>query len=334
MITMRMNMMMERSRSIGAHATARRVSARPATARPAIARRTAAGMCGAAALLAAMTLIACGGEPRNSTERASAPKRERIVVLGGSIAEIVHALGAGEEIVGADISCTYPAALAGVSKVGYQRTIAAEQVLSLNPTLVIASDEAGPPTALAQLRDAGVRVAVIPGGHTAAAAEGKIEAVARLLGLGRRGDALRDTLRRDLNAWRAPAAPGPRVIYLHARGNTGLYVAGEGTAADAIIRLAGAVNAASGFSGYRPLTPESGVEAAPEYVLISEAALHGGGGAEAVAAMPGLAGTPAALHHRVIAIDDLYTLGFGPRLGRARAELAARLAVGEEGGGR
>ncbi len=324
MTNMMTTMMMDRPRSNRASAARRRVSV----------RRMTAWMPGTAALLAAVALTACGGDARSSSDGASAPKRERIVVLGGSIAEIVHALGAGENIVGADISCTYPAALAPVPKVGYQRTIAAEQVLSLNPTLVIASDEAGPPTALAQLRDAGVRVAVIPGGHTVAAAEGRIDAVARLLGLGLRGDALRDTLRRDLNAWRAPAAPGPRVIYLHARGNTGLYVAGEGTAADAIIRLAGAVNAASGFSGYRPLTPESGVEAAPEYVLISASALHGGGGAESVLAMPGLAGTPAARHGRVIPIDDLFMLGFGPRLGRARAELAARLAVGEEGGGR
>lgn len=322
------NMMMKRSQQNGVHATARPT--------PTMMRSVGAMRC-AAALLAAVVLVACGGDDGQgsaSTARTSGPKRERIVVLGGSIGEIVHALGAGESIVGADISCTYPAALAAVPKVGYQRTIAAEQVLSLNPTLVIASDEAGPPAALAQLRDAGIRVAVIPGGHSPVAAEGKIEAVARLLGLGLRGDALRDSLRRDLNAWKGPAAPGPRVIYLHARGNTGLYVAGEGTAADAIIRLAGAVNAASGFSGYRLLTPESGLEAAPEYVLISASALHGGGGPDAVAAMPGLAGTPAALHRRVIPIDDLFTLGFGPRLGRARAELAAMLSADGHGGSR
>lgn len=305
-------------------------------------RMAAAIMLPAAVLFAPMLLAAlCScGEQRASrdgdTGAAGAearPSTERILVLGGAIGEIIYSLGSGSSVVAADITCTYPEALHDVPKVGYQRTISAEQALALNPTLVLASEEAGPPAALEQLRSAGVRVVTIRGGHDVDGAIRKIAAVAEALGCPERGRALIDSLRRDLAASARDTAQR-RAIYVHARGGSGLQVAGSGTAADAMLRLAGAVNCVQEFAGYKPLTAEAALATAPEVIVISAAGLQSLGGIDALLRTPGIAGTPAARSRSVVAVDDLYMLGFGPRLGLARADLVRMIRRAGSGGAR
>src|SRR5688572_21009948 len=60
----------------------------------------------------------------------------RIVVLNGDIAEVVFALGLGAKVVATDTSATFPAEVKALPKVGYQRTLAAEGILSQRPTVV------------------------------------------------------------------------------------------------------------------------------------------------------------------------------------------------------
>src|SRR5688500_17169228 len=69
---------------------------------------------------------------------------ERIVTLGGSVTEIVCALGAENKLVGADQSSTYPASILKLSRLSYHRNTSSEAVLSLNPTLVLLTDQASP----------------------------------------------------------------------------------------------------------------------------------------------------------------------------------------------
>jgi ABC-type hemin transport system substrate-binding protein len=76
----------------------------------------------------------------------------RIVSVGGAVTEIVYRLGAAEHLVGVDTSSTYPAAATQLPQVGYQRMLSVEGVLSLRPTLVLLSVEAGPPDAEALLK--------------------------------------------------------------------------------------------------------------------------------------------------------------------------------------
>jgi iron complex transport system substrate-binding protein len=45
------------------------------------------------------------------------------------------------------------------------------------------------------------------------------------------------------------------------------------------------------------------------------------GGVEGLRELPGLALTPAYEAGRIVALDDLYLLGFGPRVGQALLEL-------------
>jgi iron complex transport system substrate-binding protein len=261
-----------------------------------------------------------------ATAAAQAPAR--VVAVGGAVTEIVYALGAGERLVAVDTTSVYPEAALKLPKVGYMRTLSAEGVLAMRPQAVIATAEAGPKSAIAQIELTGVPVTTVPSDHSLDSVRVRVRKVATALGLPGRGDELE---KRIVAQWteaeRAVAgyATRPRVLFLLAHtGNTAL-VAGEDTAADAMIRYAGATNAFAGVKGYKPLTAEAAIAAAPDIVLITTEGLETVGGADRLWSRPGLALTPAGKAKRVVALDALYLLGFGPRMPQAVKDLAARL---------
>lgn len=260
-----------------------------------------------------------------SRARAADPGAPRVVTVGGALTEIVYALGAEALLVGTDTTSLYPEAARATPKVGYARALSAEGVLSLRPTVLIATAEAGPPAVLAQLEAAGVRLVRGDGGHSIDALLRNVRTVGAALG---RSEQARKLAAQVEQQWRATAAriaprtPAPRVLFVLSHVATNVQVAGEGTAAAAMIALAAARNALTGFSGYRPLTAEAAVAAAPEFVLTTTQGAEALGGAERLLAQRGLALTPAARARRVLALDALYLLGFGPRMPQAVAEVA------------
>jgi len=252
---------------------------------------------------------------------------ERIITAGGSITEIVAALGAGDQIVAVDSSSVFPPDLAELPQVGYVRMLSAEGLLSQSPTLLITDEDAGPPAVLDQIKKAGVRVEVIPTGHTLESALARIKAVGQILGVGTKAQALAEEVKSEVAAvlTNLDTDDSPSVLFVYARAGGTLNVAGKDTAADDIIRLAGGRNAISGYTGYKPLTAEAAVSAAPEIILLTSRGLEGMGGTEGLLTHPGLRQTPAAKEGRIVAMDDLLLLGFGPRLGEAVRELGSHL---------
>lgn len=107
----------------------------------------------------------------------------RVVAVGGALTEIVHALDVGGQLVGIDTTSTWPAAATGrLPKVGYQRALSAEGVLSL----LLATTDAGPPAVIAQLRAAGVEVRLLSAEPSLTGVRDKVRGVARALGRGAR----------------------------------------------------------------------------------------------------------------------------------------------------
>jgi iron complex transport system substrate-binding protein len=201
-------------------------------------------------------------------------------------------------------------------------------VLSLKPKIVIAASEAGPQAALAQIRQAGVTVDLFPAEHTAAQVLDNVGRIAKILSMPKEGAAFQAKMRQELDQMRdfvsGLSGRKPKVLFLLAHGGTP-QVSGAGTAAHAMIELAGGENAFSSFTGYRPLTSEGAVNAAPDVILISEQGLAGQGGVEGLLKRPGLALTPAGQAKRIVKMDALQLMGFGPRLPQTVIELAKLL---------
>jgi iron complex transport system substrate-binding protein len=206
--------------------------------------------------------------------------------------------------------------------------LSAEGILSLKPTLFITTDEAGPREAMDQVRGIGVDVVQLDSTHTVPALEARIMKIGAVLKAEAKAGELVARLRKDLEAaaGKAAAQPDrPKVLFIYARGGGIMNVSGTGTSADAVIGLAGGVNAVTAYEGYKPLTAEAAVAAAPDVILVTTRGLGAAGGVDELLKQPGLALTPAGKAGRVVVMDDLYLLGYGPRLGLAAADLCDRI---------
>ncbi|WP_420406044.1 heme/hemin ABC transporter substrate-binding protein [Nisaea sp.] len=262
---------------------------------------------------------------------ANADNPRRIVSAGGDITEIIYALGAGDRVVAVDSTSNHPAGAASHQQIGYIRRLAAEGILSLQPDLLIAAHDAGPPAAIEQLRAAGLRVELAPKGDTPEGVLEKVRFVGKALDLEAAGEALAARIESDM-ARAIETANGytdtPRVIFVLSERDGAPLAAGAGTSADAIISLAGASNAAGGFSGYKPMSQEAIIEAAPDVLLMMSQTVERLGGIDAMLARPEFALTPAGRERRYVAMEGMLLLGFGPRAPEAVRRLATALRGG------
>lgn len=265
--------------------------------------------------------------------QAAAAGGQRLVCIGGALTEAVYALGAQAQLVGVDTTSLFPASARELPSVGYARALSAEGVLSLRPGLVLAGAEAGPPAVLRQLQAAGLRLEVMQWPYSLAGVEGMVQGVGTLLGRPAALGSLLSTLREQAQAAqkavqsvREEAAregrPAPRLLFVLSHSMAQLRVAGHDTAADAMLRLAGGRNAFGEVQGYKPLTPEAVIAAAPDVIVATDQGLQAAGGVAGFLRAPGLAATPAGRAGRVVALDALWLLGFGPRTASAVQALA------------
>ncbi len=273
-------------------------------------------------------LLAAGAVPFVGASGAKAQAVRRAISVGGAVTEIVYAVGAGSALVGADSTSTFPAPAEKLPRVGYMRQLSAEGVLALKPELLVATAEAGPPAVLTQIESTGVAVRRLAVRHSIESLRDNVRDVAALFGAadgGRRVTAEIDAQWAKARARVAAAAGKPRVLFVLAHGGGAPMVAGEGTAAEAMIAYAGGVNAVRGMQGYKPLTAEAALAAAPDFILITQQGLDEAGGIDRLLTRPGLALTPAGKARRVVVMDALVLLGFGPRMPSAVLDLASRL---------
>jgi iron complex transport system substrate-binding protein len=263
-----------------------------------------------------------------SGQPVSIRDNSRIVSIGGAITEILYALGLERRVVAVDSTSFHPPqALREKPNVGYMRALSPEGVLGLNPSLILASEDAGPKETIAVLRAAGIPFVLVPDKHTGRGILDKIEIVATAAGHAERGACLAKTVATDLEALaqiRSKVDHPMKATFLLSFVNNRAMVAGRATAADGIIKLAGASNVIADYEGYKPINDEAIIAAKPEFVLAMQRDSHPLD-ARTVFAHPGFALTPAAKRQAFVAINGLYLLGFGPRTALAARDLAATL---------
>ncbi|OHZ31657.1 hemin ABC transporter substrate-binding protein [Agrobacterium vitis] len=258
----------------------------------------------------------------------SFPQASRIVSIGGTVTEILYDLGAGERIVAVDSTSLYPPEVSSKPNVGYMRRLSAEGILAQKPDLILTEAGSGPPDALAVLAQSGVALVNIPQQPSAETVAPRIRAVGAAIGKGPQAEALASQFETQLDTLKTDLAHLPaqkkRVLFVLSIANGRIMAAGKDTAADAMIRLAGAANAVGDSTGYKPLSDEAVIAAAPDIILTMD---HGAAplSAKEIFALPALATSPAAQTQAFLSMDGLYLLGFGPRTADAARELASKL---------
>lgn len=254
----------------------------------------------------------------------------RLISIGGAVTEIIYALGEEKRLIGRDSTSMYPAAAMTLPDVGYMRALSPEGVMGLNPSAILAVEGSGPPEALAVLKSANVPYQTVPEVYTRDGIVDKISTVGAFLNVPDKAQALASTVRSDLDAALSEASSRPqaerkRVLFILSTQAGKIMASGTGTAADAIIGLAGAVNATDGYPGYKALTDEAIIGAKPDVILMMDRGGDHGASDETLWTHPAISLTPAAESKAVIRMDGLHLLGFGPRTASAIRELNAAI---------
>lgn len=274
----------------------------------------------AATLSAAGAASAAGLEPFADTSR--------LVSIGGSLTEIIYALGEEERLVARDQTAVYPPEALELPDVGYMRALAPEGVLSVSPTALLVIEGSGPPEALDVLSQAGIDYRTVPESFSREGILAKVRAVGEALDVEDQAETLAGELDAALTAAEertAGVAERKRVLFILSMQGGKINASGTGTAANGVIELAGAVNAIEDYEGYKALTEEAIIEAAPDVILMMDRGGDHGATADELFAHPAIALTPAGKNHALIKMDGAYLLGFGPRTAQAVTDLTDAL---------
>jgi len=289
-------------------------------------------------------LGSCQSDPQEATDAAtnsteesvSLPRPERIVSLNGTMTELLFQLGYGAQIVGVDITSTYPGEeLGGIPRLGHISQLNVEALLELAPELVVVSAADADKPGLTKLREAGIEVAPIELTNTLDNALNAAEALGTVLPVSEQQlSTLKQQMQGDQETLAGTLAgvgqtAKPKVLFIHARGPGRLLVAGYDTGAARMIEYAGGENAITTFADFEALTPESLVAAAPDAILMFTSGLASLDGTSGLGQIPGIKQTPAFQNNKVIAMDGHYLLSFGPRAAQAANDLARSLAKKE-----
>jgi len=256
---------------------------------------------------------------------AISSKAMRLISIGGALTEIIYLLKADTELVGVDTTSIYPTAATRLPNVGYARSLSAEGILALRPTQLIATEDAGPPIVLRQIGDAGIPVSMLPSGHQFIDVINRVRTIGRLVHKTDAAEVLASRLLLEWSSTQKRVANSKinntRVLFILSQNPSQLMVGGEKTSAAAMIAYAGARNAITGVSGFKPLTPESVIAANPDVIVLTDQGMKAVGGISGVLRFPGVKQTRAGKEQNIISLEAMYLLGFGPRMPLAVAEL-------------
>ena len=192
----------------------------------------------------------------------------RVVALSAADCEILYAVGAGDTLVGRGEYCDYPAEVLDVPSVqsGYETNI--EQILALEPQVLLMSTMAQTEEQIKALEDAGVRVVVsdaqdIEGIYTSVSMIGAL--------MGREAEAAQvvTEMKDALNAL-AEAAQGEsgKTVYFEVSPlQYGLWAAGKGTFMNEVAELIGLKNIFDDVDGWGEVSEEQIIERNPDYIV-------------------------------------------------------------------
>jgi iron complex transport system substrate-binding protein len=270
-------------------------------------------------LFLSFALLLLAGCDRFRNKEADGTKDMRIVCLSKQLTEMVFALGKGHDLVAVDLSSTYPDSAKLLKTVGYHRALSPEAIISMNPDLVIHSNDIGPDNVLPQIEKAGLKTKAFGGANTIDSAKLLLKELGKFFGEEKKADSLVKKMDEGL-ARAADTLKGRdirdslRVMIIHfgLRNNNYFVMSGRNGVGDKMIRLAGCTPT----KGVREMSPEAVALANPDVIIATDYGYDKMGSIEKfISSVPGVALTAAGKNKRIVRFEEHDIIYFGPRSG-------------------
>jgi iron complex transport system substrate-binding protein len=264
------------------------------------------------------------------TEVTLAQEPERVISLSPANTEILFTLGVGDKVVGGTDFDDFPPEAAALPDVATFTGVLIEQVVDLEPDLVIAAGNAFTPADdIERMRQLGFTVMVVYAEDVPAVLE-DIELIGRAVGAADEAADLTEQMQQRIDAVTAAVAQveeRPRVFYQIGSEPEIYGPAPDSFVAD-MIGLAGGEAITTGDPTAFSISVERLVKADPEVIIVGDAA-YGVCPAQ-VKARPAWRKMTAVREDAVRPIDDLIVTRPGPRLPEGLAALAVAIHPGLE----
>lgn len=246
----------------------------------------------------------------------------RIVALTAADCEIVCALGGEELLVGRGAYCNYPESIASLPVVQSGADTNIEEILALQPQIVLMNEMAQTIEQTEMLEAAGVHAVV----SEASDIEGvyyAIRMIGSLMGKDTEAEALVGDMQTAFADIAAKSKPTGSTVYFEVSPlQWGLWTAGANTFMDELATICGLTNAFSDVDGWAEISEEQVLARDPDYIVTN--AMYYGEGAtpvEEIISRPGWQQLQAVTNNHVLNIDADEVSRPGPRLVNAATAL-------------
>ena len=242
---------------------------------------------------------------------------EKIVILSPADCEILFAIDAGDKLIGRGEYCNYPEDVLKVDSITSGSETNIEQIIGLQPDILIMSSMAQTVEQVKQLEDAGIPVAVsesqdIEGLYAA------IEMLGKITGNEMEAKVLAEDLKEGFAAIveKIPQDQDVKTIYFEVSPlEYGLWSLGSGTFMHELAELVGLENILSDISGWAEVSQEQIIERNPDFIITTSTYMGSGPlPDEEIISRAGWSDISAIKNNAVFAVDtDIFSRA-GPRL--------------------
>lgn len=254
----------------------------------------------------------------------------KVVALTASDCEILAALGAEDTLVGRGEYCDYPESVLEVPAVQSGADTNLEQIIALEPQVVVMAKMAQTEEQVAALEKAGIRVVVsdaqdIEGVYTA------IRLIGALVGRNDEAEAMVADMQSTFAGIAAKSENTGKTVYFEVSPlQWGLWTAGKGTFMDELATMCGLTNAFADVEGWAEISEEQVLERDPDYIVtISMYYGEGPTPVEEIKSRAGWDALKAVQNDAIFNADSNEVSRPGPRLKDA-AEALYTFVTGEE----
>jgi iron complex transport system substrate-binding protein len=191
----------------------------------------------------------------------------RIVVMQPSDCEILCAIGCEDTIVGRGQYVDYPASVLEVPVVQSGAETNVEEILALNPQVVLMNDMAQSEEQVKQLEENGVKVVV----SSATDIEGvyyAIRMIGKLMGKEENAEAVIADMQATFDEIKANSKSEGKTVYFEVSPlQWGLWTAGKGTFMDELAEICGLTNAFADLNDWAAISEEQVLARDPDYIV-------------------------------------------------------------------
>lgn len=252
----------------------------------------------------------------------------RVIATEPADCEILYALGCEELLVGRGLYCDYPASIQELPAVQSGADTNLEEILALNPQVVIMADMAHTVEQVNLLEENGVKVICINADSISEVYDA-IRLIGTVVGKTTEADALVADMQGTFDAIAAKCEKTDKRIYFEVSPLMwGLWSAGSGTFMQELAEICGMQNAFSDIEGWQAVSQEQVIERNPDYIVLISG--MGDTAVEEVMGREGWGDINAIKNAKVLNADSNTMSRPGPRLKDAAEELYNFLYGAEE----